>query len=321
MKFVQILRKALWANKWRILLTLLLVPVFVILLFPTDDVGDLVTTEVGKATHNQVYLQFNHMNLSFLPQPGVSFDDFSVETAQMPPLSIRRLEVNPSLMGLLLRKIDVSASAEGIFRGDVKVSVRPGRKLENGAQTQSLNIQAERVSLGDLRQFAGLPVQLRGQLNLSAEGQIDPSFSTQPDITLNLQSPNFELQPSSVETLMGPLTLPDLKLGQLQLKGRLSAGQFLIEEGVFGRPGDDLVGNIKGTLSLEMRNLGGRIQPVATNYEFRIDMTAKKAFEDRSRLFLMLIEGHRQPEGDGGRYRFVLRGNASAGQFNFSAMQ
>ncbi len=45
---------------------------------------------------------------------------------------------------------------------------------------------------------------------------------------------------------MGPLTLPDLKLSTVELKGRLAAGRFVIETGTIGKPGDELYGTIKG---------------------------------------------------------------------------
>lgn len=318
---VRALFRILWSQKLRILAALILIPLFIVVLFPVDDVSDLVTREVAKATHNQVYVTFEHMDLSFLPSPGVAFEQFSLETGPLPPLSIRKLELNPSLMGLLLQKIDASATAEGLFRGNVKVSIKPGKKLENGVTADNIQLQADNLNLNDLRQFAGLPIAIKGQISAKADGQIDMTFASQPDVTIDLTSPQFELSPSTVETMMGPLTLPELKLGKLLVKGRLSGGKFEIFDGVIGKEGDDLVGTIKGTMALEMRNMGGRVMPLATNYEFQVDLTAKKNFEERSKMFLMLIESHRQAEGENGRYRFRISGNAQTQQFSFSPLR
>lgn len=308
----------IWRAKLKIIATLVLTGVFIVVLFPLNDINDFVTSEVAKQTGNQVYVQFDNINLSLIPSPGLALDALSLQAGPMPPLSIRRLEVHPSLMGLLLQKIDARASAQGLFRGQVEATIKPGKKYENGAIAQAITLKAERVNLADLRQFASLPVSIRGQVNLNADGVLDMAFTNQPDVTVDLQSPSFELEPSTIDTMMGPLSLPALKMGRLQIKGRLSAGQFVIEDGVFGKEGDEVAGSIKGKMGLEMRNLGGRILPVPSTYEFQVDLAAKKSFEDRSKLFLMLIEQHRKPEGENGRYRFVVTGNAMTQQFNFS---
>lgn len=301
------------------LLAVFLTAVFVVLMFPLNDVSDLVTTQVYQASGNKVYLQFEELNLDFLPAPGLEMAQISLEAAPLPPLAIRRLEVRPSLFGLLMQKLDASATAEGIFRGDIQASIKPGRKAENGAPTHAIRVNAERLNLAEVKKLVPAPVNFRGILNLNADGQVDPSFSNQPDITVDLSSQNFELLPSTVETMMGPLAVPELKLGRLNLKGRLSAGSFIIEEGQLGQPNDELNGTIRGRLGLEMRLVGnGMVVPIATSYEFNVNLVAKKSFEDRASMFLLLIQNHRQPEADGGRYRFTLTGNAQTQQFQFN---
>lgn len=310
-----------WSIKGKLIIAVLLIPVFLIYLFPVDDVSDLVTKQVAQVTSNQIYVSFDHMDLGFFPTPSFGFDRFSLEAGPLPPLSIRRLDVNPSLMGLLLGKPDASMTAQGLFRGDVTASIKPGKKLENGAITQKINIEAQRLNLQEIRQFANLPVKLRGSINFKGEGDIEPAFTAQPDVTLDVNSPSFELQPTSVETLMGPIVLPGLKLGRLSIKGRLSAGQFLIEEGAFGKQGDDLYGTVKGRINVEIRNLGGRIIPVASTYELRFDFAAKDSFEKRAETLLMLVSSHRTPEAGQGRYRFLLTGDARSQQFNFAPLR
>ncbi|MBX3018042.1 MAG: type II secretion system protein GspN [Bdellovibrionaceae bacterium] len=308
------------ARQWKkYVVAIFLTAVFIVLMFPLNDVGDLVTTQVYKGTGNKVYLQFEDLNLDFLPSPGLEMSQISLEASPLPPLAIRRLEVRPSLFGLLMQKIDASATAEGIFRGDIRASIKPGRKMENGAASHAITLNAERLSLAEVKKLVPAPVNFRGVLNLNADGQIDPSFTNQPDVTIDLNSQNFELLPSTVETMMGPLSVPELKLGRLNLKGRLSAGSFVIEDGQLGQPNDELTGTVKGRLGLEMRLVGnGMVVPVATNYEFNVNLVAKKSFEDRASMFLLLIQNHRQPEADGGRYRFTLTGDARSQQFQFN---
>lgn len=311
---------AFLAKQWKkYVLALFLTVIFVVLMFPLNDVSDLVTTQVYKNSGNRVYLQFQDLNLDFFPSPGIEMTEISLEALPMPPLAIRRLEVRPSLMGLITQRIDASATAEGIFRGDIQASIKPGRRLENGAMTQAISVNAERLNLADVKKLLPVPVNFRGMLNLKAEGQVDPTFTNQPDVTVDLNSQSFELLPSTVDTMMGPLAVPELKLGKMAIKGRLSAGAFVIEDGQIGQSNDDLNGSIKGRMGLEMRMMpNGAVIPVATNYEFNVNLFAKKSFEDRASMFMLLIQNHRQPEGDGGRYRFTLTGNAQSQQFQFN---
>lgn len=309
---------AIFRHWGKILLTVLLTIVFVVAMFPLNDVNDLVTNQVYRGTGNKVYLQFEELNMALFPSPGLAMGQISLEASPLPPISIRRLELRPSLLGLLLQRIEAEAKAEGIFRGDITASVKPGKKMENGAITQAVSVEAVNLNLAEIRKVAQLPVQARGTLGLTADGHVDLSFSNQPDITLDLTSNSFELMPSTVETPLGPLSVPELKLGKLQLRGRLSAGQMVIEDGQIGTSTDELNGTLKGRLGLEMRMINGIVVPIATNYEFNVNLSAKKSFEERASMFLLLIQNHRQPEGENGRYKFTLIGNAQTQQFNFA---
>ena len=42
---------------------------FFVMLFPFDDLSDLVTEKVAVATNNQVFLTFERLNLSLFPGP------------------------------------------------------------------------------------------------------------------------------------------------------------------------------------------------------------------------------------------------------------
>ncbi len=43
--------------------------VFVFLLFPFDDLSDLISSQVSKLSNNSVYVQFERLKMSLFPQP------------------------------------------------------------------------------------------------------------------------------------------------------------------------------------------------------------------------------------------------------------
>ena len=57
----------IFTNKFKFVVLLFSTVVFAFILFPFDDLSDLVSTQVSKATSGRVYVQFDHMNLSLLP--------------------------------------------------------------------------------------------------------------------------------------------------------------------------------------------------------------------------------------------------------------
>lgn len=297
----------LWGNKGKLGLTIGSALVFAFLLFPFDDLSDLVSGQISTATRNQVYLQFDNMGLSLFPQPGMQLEKVYLETPATSPLSIDELTVLPSIRALLTNKIYGSASARGLFKGDLDVSVSSGGTSEKGATLHRLDLKAVRLNLQDLRQLAKLPIMLKGRLDLETTGVADLAFSEQPDVQLELKVQQFELPPSTVQTQLGDLTLPELKLGQVELKGRLSGGRFLIEKSKIGNPGDDIQGEIKGNLTLNLRNAGAGPQPEFGPYNLEVDLRISDSFKSRAGFFLTLLA----PYQEGAESRYRLRVSAA----------
>ncbi len=293
-------------SKGKIFVMVLSALVFVFMLFPFDDLSDLISSQVSKLSNNSVYLQFDKLKMSLFPQPGVQMNHVYIESLRTPALSAQELVITPSISGLIAQKPYGQVSAKGLLKGDVDIQVGKGSKTENGLERHRVEVTAKKVSLHDIRELANLPVLLKGQLNLQTTALADLSFQEQPDVELDLSISKFELPPSNVNTPMGPLTLPDLKLTTLELKGRLSAGRFIIETGTIGKPGDDLYGSIKGDIALTINNRGGSFAPQVGAYNFEVDLRTKKSFQDRAALFLTFIDGYKTPTSEGGQYKFKL---------------
>ncbi len=279
---------------------------FLFFLFPFDDLSDLVTSQVSALTNNSFYVQFDKLKMSLLPQPGVKMDQVFVQTPGTPPISISELLVSPSISGIIQQKPFGKILAKGLLQGDIKIQLGKGKTTENGIERQQIEISANDISLTELRDLARVPMLLKGKLNLEGSILADPSFQEQPDLNLNLAIEKFELPPSNVNTPMGDLTLPDLKLSSITLKGRLSAGRFIIETGSLGKPTDDLFGTIKGNIDFNFHNRDGSFTQKMGGYDLEIDLTAKRSFQDRAALFLGFIDNYKTPIGDGAQYKFKM---------------
>lgn len=300
------LLQLLGQSKGKILILILSAITFVVLLFPFSDLTDFISSQVSVQTNNSVYLQLEELNLSVFPQPGVKLEQVYVESAMAPPISAQELVITPSISGLIRKKPFGHISAKGVLKGDLDVVVSKGAKAENGAERYNMEVTAERVALNDLREMANLPILLRGQLDLQSTILADLSFQEQPDVELNLTINQFELPPSNVNTAMGPLTLPDLKLSTVELKGRLAAGRFIIEKGTIGKQGDELQGTIKGNIGLTIVKAGNSFLPQVGAYNLDIDLRAKKSFQDRAALFLSFIDSYKTPTSEGAQYKFSV---------------
>lgn len=293
-------------GKGKIFVMILSSLVFLFFLFPFDDLSDLISSQVSKLSGNSVYLQFERLKMSLFPQPGVQMDQVYIESLSTPALSAQELVITPSVSGLIQQKPYGHISAKGLLKGDVDLQVGKGPRTENGLERHRIEVKANKVSLHDLRELANLPVLLKGQLNLETTALADLSFQEQPEIEVDMTISKFELPPSNVNTPMGPLTLPDLKLTAVELKGRLAAGRFVIESGTIGKPNDELYGTIKGNIGLNILNRGGAFSPQVGAYNFEIDLKARRSFQDRAALFLGFIDSYKTPTNEGAQYKFKL---------------
>ena len=302
---IQKLVRLLFSNKLKLLIVLVSTVVFLFLLFPFDDLSDLVAVQVSKATKNQVFVQFDHMDIDLLPA-GLHLENLSVETSQFPPLKTNEIKITPALSSLIYQKPAGSLSAKGILKGSMEISLSAASKSENGNERSKITIDAQKLSLSELRELLSLPLPLRGQLDIKSSATADLAFREQPDVEVDVKVDKFEIPPSNVNTPLGPLNLPELKISSVQMKGRLSAGRFQITQAVIGKATDELSGTIKGGISLQIQNFRGGIVPMGGSYAFDIDLTVKKSLEDRAKLFLSFIEQYKAADPQGSRYRFKV---------------
>lgn len=277
--------------------------IFLVMLFPLNDVGDLVSAQVSKATANQTYLQFDNLELSVMPL-GLRMNQVYVETPAISALRINELTVRPSVSALIRNQPYGYAEANGILRGNITLSVGSGATSERGNERAQIAMKAEKVSLREVRNLLNLPFPIQGDLNVETQGLTDLTFQEQPDMELNLVLNQFELPPTNINTQFGPLTLPELKLKQVELRGRLSNGTFTIEKGEVGKTGDELQATLKGSIQMSLRrNEMNQIIPVLGAYNLDVDLRTQSGFQQKAGLFLSFLQSHQKSPG---QYRFKV---------------
>lgn len=295
--------------------------IFLFLLFPFDDLGDLVSSQVSKLTDNSIYLRFDKLNMSLFPQPGFQFNQVYIENVNTPPLSAQELTITPSISGLIRKKPYGHVSAVGLFKGNVDLSLGSGSRTESGLERHKVEIKAKKLNLQNLRELVGLPVPVKGQLDIEVKNaQADISFVEQPEADVVLQIHQFELPTSNLPTQMGTLTLPELKLSNVELKGRLSGGK-LNTTGFLGQEGDEIYGTVKVNLGLPIQNLNGLPSARLGAYVIELDIVTKRPFQEKAALFLSFLESYKQTLPDGAQYKLKISGNGPNAIPSISALR
>jgi type II secretion system protein N len=300
--------KGIFAYKREILLTLLCFVFFLFVLFPVEDLSDLVTEQVAKNTQNQVFLNFKSIGIDLLPL-GVTLKSVSVDTPVAPGIKMASLSLAPSLTGLLTFRPGFVARAEGLFGGSLKLAMKGGKKDDAGSRPQNVDLQVEDINLRQLTSFIEAPVEVLGSGSLAWDGEIDPSFRKQPVAEYVLEIKSLKLPAGSAPTMLGPINYPTIEIRGLRLKGRLVNGELIIEDSSIGQAGDSLSGRIKGKMQMALNPQGGQVRPQFGAYDLKLDLTLNKEIEAQLGIFLSLLDKFKTPTGTGSRYAVQLIGS------------
>lgn len=305
MNAIVIFFRFLFSNKWKIALTLAMTLFFLVLLFPLSDLNDLVSSQVSKLTGNKVFLQFEKMNMNPLTA-SISLKKVYIETPQIAALTSDSLAVSPSISALLAKKPGGKISAKGFLKGELEISMYPSSSA-NGVDKSKFEVIANNISLNEARQVANISLPIRGELSLTSQAIADLTLSEQPELDLSIIIIKFELAASTIPLQdLGQITLPEIKLGKVELKGRLSNGKFLIENGKLGTNKDELYGEVKGDLSVSFQNISGQLTPIIGAYNISLDIKTTPSFKTKAKLFLSFLDGYKVGTGDISNYKFKI---------------
>lgn len=305
MNSIVIFFRYLLLHKWKILLTLAMSIAFLVLLFPLSDLNDLVSSEISKLTNNRVYVQFDKMHMSPFTT-SVSLENVYVETPQISSLTSEELSLKPSIAAMIARKPGGTITAKGFLKGDVEISMSPASSA-NGVDKSKIDISANNISLKEAREVANINLPIKGQLSLTSQAIADLTMTEQPEVDINMTIMKFEMASTFVPLNdFGQIALPEIKMGKVELKGRLSNGKFLIENGKLGTASDELYGDVKGDLAVTFQNIGGQVTPVIGAYNISLDIKAKQSFKDKAKLFLSFLDGYKVDSGTTSNYKFKV---------------
>ncbi len=314
-------------NFGKISLGLFMVIFFLFILFPFSDLNDLMSIQVSKATQNKVFLQFEDLHLNPFTA-SISLDKVFIETPQLATLTAESLSISPSIPAVIQGKPGGTISVEGFLKGEVKVSLTPSHASsktegkDSKIEKYAFEAKGQNLDLKELKDLVGLSLPIRGQLNFSTLGFADVSFTEQPEGEITVTINKFELPPSSIALQdLGRVNLPEIKLGQIELKGKLANGKFIIDTGKVGTNKDEFYGDIKGDLGLTLQNFGGQIVPVIGAYSLSLEMKATLAFKERAKFFLTFLDGYKKELSDGTQYKFKVQASAMGLPPQFTPLQ
>lgn len=252
---------------------------FSIVLFPFDDLGDLVTEKIATGTQNQVFLHFDHLGISFFP-PSLKMKNVVVDTPFLPSLRAGSINLAPALGRLITFKRGVSVQAEDLFKGDYSGSF--GEVSKDNRDMVEFNTSFRGVDLRALTQFFESPWEISGAADLYVErGLIDPEMVEQPKFEVEMRGEKVALPntlPSNIPFLGGML-LPTMRFSEVSLKGRMINREMVIDLGVLGGENDPFRAKIKGKLEVEFRRGPGGIVPIMGGYDLSINLEMDRNFE------------------------------------------
>lgn len=329
----------IWGKKVFFGLVLLSALLFFALLFPFSDLSDVVTTTVARATNNQVFVQFRTLDLHVIPQPAVSAEDVSIETS-LPPLEAKWAKVTPSLFSALVNlptiigaargneesarslgtKLGASFAAEGILGGDVDLRLRAGSKSEQGHDRSRVSLALDKLELAEVQKWTDLPVKMSGELNVDTDVQFAPDMTEQPDGDYEIRLAKFKLPASTIMVPMGeanlPVNIPTLTLENVTLKGKLSNGTLMIDEGTFGKAKDPIYGRIKGSLGVRLQAQGPNVFPMFGSYNLTVELNTTQLIEKELGFAFIMFGSAKTPSpGGGAKYLFRAMGQGIGMQY------
>lgn len=285
---------------------------FLFILFPFNDLSQLVSDQVSKATQNRIFVQFKNLSLSLFPA-GVQMEQVYLETATGTQLKLEELIVRPSISGALKRQPFGFVEALGFMNGKAQIQILSGTQSEKGSERYKLEVKLEDLKLEELKNLINLPLVMHGQLSSQITAQASPLFNEQPESEFSLNVSNFKIPNSNVVLgALGALNVPEMKLRKIDGKGRLENASLMIDSLQIGQAGDDLSGSVKGQIALTVERIRDEFQkreliiPRFGSYSFDVKLNATPDFEKRASFYFIFLSGYKTQVP--GQYHFKVSG-------------
>ena len=182
--------KYLRLYKGKILIALLSFVVFLFIIFPYSETSDLISSLVTEGSQNQVLFRFQDLELGVSPHFGLQFSQTHLKIAGLGAVDPEQIVVSPSISSLFSQIPYGSVSTRGAFgRGSqLDLQMRAGSKSEAGTDRQRIELHASQISLEDLKEFADLPLLVKGSTNLELRAQFDMLLAESPEADFQLEA-------------------------------------------------------------------------------------------------------------------------------------
>ncbi|MGZ3798438.1 MAG: hypothetical protein ACXVB1_18865, partial [Pseudobdellovibrionaceae bacterium] len=322
----------LWSKRKFFLVSLISAVFFFAWFFPFSDLSDVVTSTVARATNSQIYVQFETLDLNLLPTPAVSAKNVSVDTPALPELHAKWMKLSPSWTSIIWNiwtikkagsgdaeaaaklgtRIGANVSAEGLLGADVDLKIRPGSAGEQGAERSKVSLFVEKLNLSEFQKWSDLPVKIQGQASIDTTIQFAPGFTEQPEGEVDIRVKKFNLPASTImvpsDGAVFPINVPTLTLENVVLRGRLSGGKFIIEEGTFGQSKDPISGRIKGNIAVRLQAMGPQVVPQFGAYNLNVELNTSKMVDKEISFAFFIFDNAKTPTATGSHYLFTASG-------------
>ena len=242
---------------------------FFLMVFNYQD----LETEITKVASQQgAYLQFNDLSLGLFPTPSVQLKDLVVTLRQTPEIQMDEVVARPHIPSFLAFKQGVSTDIKGFLGANIEAQLKQTGVTEDNqplfafeADVSGLNIEE---ALSTFAPTLRLPLIASGQINAVLKGSSPQQMDRNTESEFSLTSNNVNLKNIVLDTPLGPLQMPDVKLSQLNLVGRLVNQELIIEESRIGGDGDLVRARIKGQVPVDF----GRRGPQLAGYNLKVEV-------------------------------------------------
>jgi type II secretion system protein N len=281
-------------QKKKIALLLGLYIVFLYILFPFNDLGDLVSGKISQATQGQVFLDFDNISLSLFPTPGLSLSKVTVETPYAPALTAKSISIAPSILGLLSFRPGINVRASGFLGGDLNVSAGVGDKTITTPihRKQNITLDMTDISLGSVARLASLPLRFEGNISGNIDSQVDTDFAEQPSGDVDIRATKTIIPEGNINTPYGPIGLPKLNMGEIIVQGHTDKGSMEISKLVAGKPGGDLYATATGKVDVRLQKTGDSVQPNIGAYDLNVRLQIGEALRQKVGSFLGVLSSY-----------------------------
>ncbi len=300
-------------HKKKFLMVIVFTALFFVILFPFDDLSDLMTTKISELSGGSVYVQTDSLGIHWLPNPGVKLSSVLLQLTNLPNISTDELTLSPSFLSLLKGSLGADATAKGLLKGNVDISYEEAEKNKQGSRNHKIKLAANDIALSSLSSFIRElnigDFKLAGAMNLNGQAKIDPSLEEQPIGKVEASLKNFVFPTYVIYMGGAPMfNLPELKFKKSSLKSAMAEGKLQIDDLSLGDDKDDLSCKLQGDIAIKLAK--GRPTPDLGAYNFKVELKVQQKFYDQnSVLFALINSSFKKPFPGGQKFSFKISGD------------